>query len=198
MRKLYIVFVVFVIILAGLFIYFSLQKAPELTPREKEQAVAELLGRKAKLSDTKEKENGKYGGKYAEFSYPGNAVVYTYKDPDFAQEKGLLESFSYDLKAPRVVFNYVATKRDDFKTLDDDPSYRLRTLGSRGYKKTTVKMSNVEGIAFQKDDQENSERDLFAIHNGVLYSFVFTGSDPKELDKLAGLLLASFKFENGK
>jgi len=193
--KKYLFLIILILFGAGAFIYFSRPAGSNLTDNEKTQALTKLLGRKVNLTDDK-RSDATYEDKLLSFKYPGNAVIYEYRDPSVKANKSFLYTFSYDIKIPKTVFNYSAESRSEMQTLDDDSSYRLRTLPERGYQKSAYKLGGVEGVLFKKDDSTSSERSVFILHKNILYTFVFSGSDPETLDKVLTLLSSSAKFKD--
>lgn len=191
MKIIKISLIITIVILISAFIYYSLPTDTKYSTSQKEKALGDLLGRKVNLEDSKPREDITYSDKYISFKYPGNASVYTYKDPTFASRSGILATFSYDLRNPRVVANFVASKREDINSLSDDPAFTLRSNPSRGYKSEIIK--KLDGVLFKRDGQEN-ERSLFLMKDGVEYYFILTGTDPKKLDSLISLIVSSFKF----
>jgi hypothetical protein len=191
-----ILLIVLIALIAGGVYYFFKPLDQRLTKQDKEQALTKLLGRKVDLSNKGPQKDREYKDKYIKFAYSGVASIYDYQDPSFASGSGLLASFSYDLRNPRVVFNYAAKSKPEYHNVDDDSSYRLRTLPERGYKKSTVHLDNYDATLFTKNEFPTSERSLFMLKDKVAYSFVFTGSDSKYLDTVVSLFSSSFKFED--
>lgn len=195
MKKRYIFLGILILLCAAAFIYFSRPAKISLTESQKQAQVSKILGRKAILTDS----TGGYKiykDTYVSFKFPAEATVYNYKDPGFASSSGLIGSYSYDLSHPKVVFNYAAYKRVSVLSLNDDPSFRLRTMPERSYRQSAINMAGVAGVLFSKDDSENSERSIFVFRKGVVYSFVITGSDPSRLDASIKLTAGSFSFNN--
>lgn len=172
-----------------------LKPSSKMTQVQKEKALTELLGRKVDLSKRKKSGNAEYKDTYLSFKYPAEAVEYKYKDPTFASQSGLLSSFSFDMRNPRIIFNYAAGKRENIKSLSDDPSYTLRSNPARGYKSSEINIDSNTATLFKRDGQDY-ERSLFLMKDEVEYSFILTGSDPKTLDKLIELISSSLKFSN--
>jgi len=194
MKKLGI-FLVISVIVVGTALYLMLQPEKQvMSTSQKEQALSKLLGRKVDLSDKKKPEKSDYKDSYVEFSYPGDAVIYNYRDPDFASESGLLSSFSYDIKDPKVVFNYAAVEKSNVKSLSDDPSFRLREMPAGGYKKSTIKIDDTQAVLFEKNNPQAFEKSIFIFRGKTLYSFVLTGADSSSLSRVVSLLSHSLKF----
>lgn len=184
--------VLILLVLTGLFIYFSIPVKNSLTSSQKESLLEKTVGRDVSFSSFKNKENKTFEGKKVSFKYPGDAILYNYKDPNFATRSGSVEMFSYDLKEPRVVFNYVATDKN-LLSLSDDPAVALRRTKARGYSEELLELGQ-EGAKFTRKGTEN-EVSLFILRNGVVYSFVLTGSDFGLLNIIMGGVSSSLVFK---
>lgn len=193
MKKRYIFLILLIIALIVTFIYYSRPAGAPLTESQKQQALTRLLGRKVNLSNDK-KADATYDDKLLSFNYPGSAVIYEYRDPSLANIKSIVGTFSYDIKIPKAVFNYVSEERPEMKSLDDDSSYRLRTLPERGYQKSAVHVSGVDGVLFKKDDPTGSERSLFILYRNTFITFSLSG-ESGELDRILTLLTSTLKFK---
>jgi hypothetical protein len=190
--KKFIVLAIFVLILAGLFAYYSVPRQEQLSQAQKEQKLTDLLGRKVDLSDKKPQADKKFEGKFVSFMYPADAVIYAHREAGSTGTLGSLESFSYDLKSPKVVFNYQVFS--SIKSLDDLPSFRLRALAERAYVSENIAVKEFSGTLFKKDEGQISERSLFVYKSDKAYIFVLTGSDPETLDGVMDFLTGTLEF----
>lgn len=173
-------FLIAILALAIAFYILSLPPKEKLSKEFKEEAATKLLGRKVQLDDTTAKGVVEYTGKYIQFKYPARAVVYTYKG---ASSSAILEDFSFDIKEPKMVFNMQVIDASNFVTVADFPAVNLRKLRSYEYKEEKFKINDASGLVFFK--QENGvEKSGFLISKNKLYSFVVTGQDETEVNKL--------------
>lgn len=194
-KALLFIFVVLLIALsiAAYFILNSPGKA--LTDTQKTQALTNILGRKPNLTDSSPKGNSTFNGKFASFSYPASAVIYKYIDSNLAKDPTILETFSFDMSNPRLIFNFSVSENKNVKSISDIPDVRLRQVQSNIYSQNTAFADGVEGLVFQKQDQNGSiEKTAFFFVNGKSYSFSIQGTDLKGVENLYDLILQSTKF----
>lgn len=185
------------ILLTGaiIFIVISQPSSEKFSDKEKEKAIANLLGRKANISPQDEKKgSSRYKGKYIAFDYPAKAIIYEYKNED-SKLGSDGESFSFDIKNPRVIFNMMSNLTSG--SYLDIPSIRLREERSYEYKKKEVTVSGVKGVTYLKSGPE-SEKSGFFIKDGRLYTISMTGSDDKTISEMFDQIILSVSFEGKK
>jgi hypothetical protein len=192
-----IVIIVSLLLIAG-FIYTSL-RPDKLTQKQKEEAVEQIMGRKANLNPQIKTGSTHFEGKYATFKYPAAAKIYEYRSDNFKNNKAIVESFSFDLAAPKRVFNYtVATQGTGLNSLDEVPAIKLRLDSSRGYTKEEIKVGGEKGLSFKKDrsGEYQAEKTTFILKDGKLYTFSITGSSLIDAEKLSDQVLSSVVFSD--
>lgn len=192
-RFLWLILAIFVVI-TSIAIYFILTAPPrEMSEADKEAKLTEILGRKPNLSDTTPTGNIKYQGKYASFTYPAAAKIYTYRDAALKQDSSILETFSFDITNPRLVVNFAVTDRSNLSSVDEIPDVRFRQQSSSGYIQVDIEADGVKGLSFEKKGQE-SEKSAFFLKGKVEFSVSITGNNYKEVEKLFNQVVSSLKF----
>jgi len=190
-----VLILVLVIGIIALFIYGS--KPDKMTDTQKEKAIAGMLGRKVNTGNDVKVGNISFEGKYAQFSYPAAAVVYGYKgNEDMKNNDSGGDNFSFDLKNPRLVFNFTANKSTDVNLLDIS-SVKFRRDSANGYIEKEEKIGNVSALSFMKDRSGEfpAEKSIFLLSGGVLYTISITGSSIEEVSKLSDQIIASLSFK---
>ena len=196
LKKPLILLVILGLLLIGIAAFFILNSKPDvLTDAEKEEKIAEMLGRKANLNPEIKKGNGKFNGEYVSFSYPASAEEYEYRDPGIANNENLLESFSFDLQNPRRILNYTVSK-SSARELEDIPAIKLRLDVTRGYKEENEEVDGVEGLVFSKERSGEylAEKSLFLLTDGNIYTISITGSSLMDIEKLYNQIINTFVF----
>lgn len=199
MKKIFIIgFICLILFIGGAiaFYFYSLPPKEKLSDEFKEEAVTKLLGRKAQL-DEKNVQTGNtlYDGKYITFSYPAKALPYEYKDTNFASNSSVLDSFSFDIKTPRLVLNLqVLENSSKLQRIDDYPAARLRKDRAYEFDKKEVILGTHKGLRFTKRTSPPEDTFLFLSQNRI-YSIAVTGSDPEEVEKLGTEVLKSAKLK---
>lgn len=181
------------IVLIGGFILLN-SEPDKLTEKQREEAIDEILGRRANLGDADIKTGDTtFVGKYGSFSYPASAEIYEYKDTETLNNESDLESFSFDMENPRRIFNYSVTK-SNVSSLDDIPSVSFRENSSNGYKVKEEKLADAPGLSFTKDRSGEfmAEKTGYFLVDGNLYSISVTASSLEDASKLYGEIIASF------
>src|SRR5690242_12112836 len=107
MKKL-LAFILITLLIIFIIVAYNYLNSPvkSLTDKQKTQALTNILGRKPNLTDATAKGNKTYNGKFASFLYPASSVIYKYIDPNLAKDHSVLETFSFDISNPRLIFNY--------------------------------------------------------------------------------------------
>lgn len=179
--------------MAAAYILFS--KPDELTPEEKEKAISEILGRKANINPNVVTGDTSFKGKYAYFDYPKAAKIYEYKDPGVKNNENSLESFSFDLQAPRRIFNYTSDSSSVSK-LEDITAVSFRKNASNGYSEEIVKADGNSGLAYTKNANGEfmAEKTAFFLVNGKVYTVSVTAGNLDDAKKLFSEVIGSFAF----
>lgn len=197
MKKLAI-FILVIIIIFGLISGFILlnSKPDEMSQAQKEKALAQMLGRKANTNPEIKTGSGIYSGKFVEFSYPAAAEEYKYRAENTKDNKSILETFSFDLKMPRLILNFTVIDTPASK-FDDVPSLRFRENTSSGYTKSDAKADGVAGVSYKKDKDGEflAEKSTFFLKDGKSYTFSVTGSSLIEVEKLSDQIINSIVFK---
>lgn len=175
--------------------YILFSKPDELTAAEKEKAINEILGRKANLDSKVVVGDTSFKGKYAYFDYPKAAKIYDYRDPGVENNGSSLESFSFDLQAPRRVFNYTADT-STANSVEDIPAASFRKNASSGYTEEKVNADGKEGLAYMKNANGEfpAEKTAFFLVNGKIYTISVTAGNLDDAKKLFTEVIGSFTF----
>jgi hypothetical protein len=192
-----IILIILILILAGGFVIAS--KPDKMTEEEKQKAVAEMLGRKVKTGSEIKTGDTTYRGKFAQFSYPAAAKIYTYKGEDMKNNDTQAESFSFDLQSPRRVFYYTTTKLDTGQSkLEDIPAVNFRKNSANGYTVKEEKVDGVSGLSFSKDKSGEymAEKTGYFIMNGNVVSISITGTTLDDTSRLYDEITKSMIFTN--
>lgn len=196
-KKVLIVLLVLLIV-AGVIAFYIFSQPPDqqLSEQFKQDAATKILGRKAQLTEENVPVgNTKYEGKYLTFEYPAKALVYEYKDPNFASNSSRLEDFSFDIKTPKLVFNLQVLENPQLASIDDYPAVRMRSNPSSGYKESVISADNTSGKAYLKDGSE-PEQSGFFLKNNKIYSLSITGVSSDEVQKLFSQIVGSVSFSS--
>lgn len=165
------------------------------TKSEEETALTNILGRQPILNNNEPTGTVAYNGKYATFNYPARAVIYTYKDPNFVKSKSYLDTFSFDINNPRLVFNFsVIENSGNLADIKDNSGAIFRENQSNGYLQSELSISNSKGLVFAKAG-EHPEKTGFWLFNNRIYTLSVTGSDYQEVVNLFDNVVASLKFK---
>jgi hypothetical protein len=169
--------------------------AKSLTQAEKEAALTNILGRQPILTNNEPTGTVQYKGKYATFSYPAKAVVYTYKDPNIVKNKSELEMFSFDINNPRLIFNFsVSDNSGSIADAKDISGAIFRENQVNGYSQSELSINGAKGPVFAKQGAQ-AEKTGFWLVNNKLYTFSVTGSDYEEVVNLFDAITASLEFK---
>lgn len=194
MKEKVIIYTVVVVAAAGLgilFYRFSQPSGSKFTDEFKEKAVADLLGRKAELSDTTPQGEKIYKGKTISFTYPAQAIIYDYREKSTSSGSAAIEDFSFDIKEPKLVFNVRITDAPvGVSNPLDLPAVRLRETRLYEYKKGQIKLGNAEGIIYTKE-ANGGEKTGFWIAKGKVISIAITGSDISAVEDLFKTVVSS-------
>jgi hypothetical protein len=195
MKKfLLIIFILSLISIAvGVFLWLN-NPVRMLSENEKEAAIANILGRKPNLTNNTPIGNTQYKDDYLSFNYPKKARIYSYKEPNTANDASYLDLFSFDILDPRLVFNF-SVKQSINKTLNysDIADVKLRQLSDRGYAQKELQSDGQQGLAFERLGEKAEETGFFIVNNRI-FSFSVTGSDPKEVTQLFDSITQSIIF----
>jgi hypothetical protein len=201
MRKIILFVASIAIVLLSITAYFILNSpARELTSKEKEKALTQIVGRKLNLTG-KDIPTGNllHKGKYASFSYPAAAKIYRQMlNGKEAENTGALESFMFDLESPKVyVVTEVIKAPSTTVNLSDYPSVSLRQTQKDQYSQVIVQVSDgTSGLGFNKTGDTGFEKTMFFLVKGKIYSFSITSVDRQVEEGIAGKILSTLKFYN--
>jgi hypothetical protein len=190
-KKLLILILIVIAVIASAF-FLLLSSDQKLTDDEKTKALSKILGREPVTEEKEAKGEVKHQGKYATFSYPAKAKIYTFRPKGFENDKNTLEYFSFDIQKPRIVFNFSVAKTF-IDNIEDFPGVKLREMQSSMYEKEVVFAGGYKGILFEKTGRD-SEETIFFLLNKNIYTISITGSDFKEIDLIGRRVLETLKF----
>lgn len=195
MKKIVIAVLVIIVLVSIISVYIFLNRASKIMSQaEKEAAIAKILGRKPNLTDDTPKGDTTYQGKYISFMYPARAKIYTYVDPNFAQNESLLETFSFDIDNPRLIFNFsIVENTGNLPNVSEISGVKLRQDKTRGYKQSEVAADGYNGLFFEKDGSKSEKTGFFLVNNKI-YSFSIQSSDSKAVNELFNKIVSSVKF----
>lgn len=197
LKKVLIIVVILGIIIAVIAAFFILNSTPdELSEAEKEEAVAQILGRKPNLNPDIKTGNVEFVGEKLTFSYPARAEIYDYEDPEKANNTTTIEILSFDIENPRLILNYTAVNKPELKSLIDEPAVSLREDDSRGYLSEEIEVDGVSALSYSKEASggNRAERSAFILKDGVLYTISITGASSEDVEKLFDQIISSASF----
>ncbi len=191
MKKIVVfIFILLSLLLTIFFIFNPSQK--KLSDLEKEEALTKILGRKPNLSDNEPQGEVEYKGKFVSFKYPAKAKIYTYKDPNMVKNTSVLETFSFDIDKPRLIFNLSVVKNAaSLKDVKDISGVKLRQIKSSGYVQSEGKLGENKGLVFVKPGS-SSEKSGFFLINDRIYEIAVTGNNFEEISLLFDGIINSF------
>ncbi len=193
MKKFILILIVLIGVLLTLFFIFNSSQR-KLTDLEKEKALIKILGRKPNLSDNEPIGEVEYKGKNAAFKYPAKAKIYTYKDPGMAKNTSVLETFSFDIDKPRLVFNFsVMENAASLKDVNDISGVKLRQISGSGYIQSEEVIGGENGLIFVRSGNLSEKTGFFLVKDKI-YSVAITGSSLEEVSLLFDLVINSFVF----
>lgn len=187
--------IILLLIIGSASLYIALNSKPDkLSAKQREEAVGEIMGRKANLNPEIKTGSGNFESKYISFSYPSAAVEYKYKNSDSRNSK-VKDIYSYDIKSPRIVFNYIASQASG--KIEDNSAVKFRLIPSSGYKSEEIKADGISGILFSKESEGEypSEASAFFLTNGIIYSLSVTSSSLEDAKKLMSSTISSINFK---
>jgi hypothetical protein len=197
-KKLLIVIVVIVSVvglIAGYIIYNS--KPDQMSDKARQEALGQILGRKPNLNPNIKTGNTTFTGKYISLTYPGRAKVYEYVSDALKKDPAFLETFSFDIEAPRTVFNYSAyANKSEMTGIDEVPAVAFRQNKSNGYSQKEVTVDGEQGLTFSKQGSgENpSEVSTFFFKDNVIYALSFSGNNMEDTANLSKEILGTVAF----
>lgn len=198
MRKTFLIAAVAILLFLGLLFLQSQnnsKRAGVFTEPEKQQALEQILGRKAKNDqDVKPLGNKTYQGKYFTLQYPASAKIYDLKELN-ASASSNLELFSFDLFDPRMTFTAQANRSQGLTTqsLTDIPAVKLRKLKKELYSEEDREINLKPIVVFTKK-QEGGEKSGFLIRPGIFYSFSLSSpSYSEDLEKIFDQIISTIK-----
>lgn len=182
----------FVSFLFGLAIFFGWmllnQKVPPVSEEQKKRALEQTLGRSLKQEKIIPQGEQSYEGRLFSLSYPAYAQVYDRKNPNITANKKSLEYFRLDSEEPK--FRFVAmVEPTDTTVLEELSAVKARRMNKQ-YTEISLTIDGNAGVMFMKT-ADGVERSSFFLKNGQRYSFVITGVDESELEKIYGQIMQS-------
>jgi hypothetical protein len=194
MKKFIVLALIIIAVIAAFFVVLN-QPAKQLSDKEKQQALINILGRKPNLTDDNPTGNKTYKSNYVSFMYPSKAKIYTYREPNISKNTSVLEIFSFDITNPRIIFNYSAIQHNSLQGVSDIPDVKLRQLQKDAYVQENAYADNKTGLVFEKiQTQGLIEKTAFFLVNGKSYSFSIQGNDIKEIRSFYNDIISSIRF----
>lgn len=194
MKKLLIITFVIIIAGASLFFWQNTTHKP-LSQEEQKQALKNILGREARDARVLAQGEVTYQGKYFSLTHPAYVQVYDKKNPNILDNEKILEHFQFSSEDPKFRFVVLVIK-DDAADLDELSAVRTRAQ-NKSYQKLPITIGGDTGVLFVKESDGvepapgEAERSIFFLKNGASYSFVITGVDAVELEKIYGQIIQS-------
>ena len=196
-KKLIIFILLITLISSSVVAFIFINSTPDsFTQEERDEAVADILGRKPNLNPNIKKGNTNYESELISFSYPARATIYEYIDEGKRNNDSQSETFSFDLENPRIVFNNTATEIPSTRSLDDVPAVKLRMDESRGYKSDELTLGGASGVSFSREGggSAKAEKSAFFLSDGVLFTFSLTGSNLEDIEEVFDEIAKSVVF----
>lgn len=189
MNKKVLLFILFFIIATVVFGWMKLnQEPPAIGEKQKKEALENILGSNIREEKNIPQGEKAYPGKYFSLSYPAYAQVYDRENKNIDANKKLLEYFRLDSEEPK--FRFVAmAEATDTTVLEELSAVRSRRMNNL-YKEIPLTIEGDTGVMFMKT-ADGLERSSFFLKNGRSYSFVITGVDESELEKIYGQIMKS-------
>jgi hypothetical protein len=194
-----IIFGIFLVFVIGVFVAGFIilnHSSSSMTEKQKEQALANILGRPAVLQDKKVPTGDiQYHGKYMAFLYPAAGEVTVPKVNGIPIPSHNLEDFYFGLgNNPRIDVTTTVNQASSVETsVADDPGVRLRQSQKDLYTQTAVAADNQHGLAFEKINDGIEETAFFFVNNKI-YIFSVSGSDQRNVTDLYNKIILSLKF----
>lgn len=190
MHKKVLLFILFCIIATVVFAWILLnQEPPAIGEKQKKEALENILGRNIREEKNIPQGEKAYPGKYFSLFYPAYAQVYDRENKNIDANKKLLEYFRLDSEQPKFRFMVMVEAQDRSAVLGELSAVKARRQ-NRIYKEVPLTVDGSIGILFVKT-QDGVERSSFFLKNGRSYSFVITGVDESELEKIYGQIMQS-------
>lgn len=160
----------------------------QFDPRSKQDDMRVVLGgRDARNPTGVPTGETKYQGNYITFTYPAKAIVMPGQKPDGS----ILDRVSLMFRDPRLDVVVVAMKSEE-KTLDEVPAVTMRRGQRDVYDEKRIQIGQEFGLKYSRLD--GTEKVLFLLHDGRLYTLSIVGNNVQELDKLWNVMLPDFHF----
>jgi hypothetical protein len=183
--------VVWVILMAGVgygaYRFWVYANTPA-ADRSRETDMRQVLGGRAPRATPEEPQADlKYQGRYFSFMYPARATKLV-QNTDLP---AILERIDLEIKEPRLSI-IVAAINSSEKSLDDVPGVNLRRQQKDVYEEAAVTVGYGRNPVFSRID--GTEKTLFIIREGRLYTLSVTGNNSTELKNLWDKILPTFHF----
>jgi hypothetical protein len=165
-----------------------------LTQVQKEEALKNLLGRKAQAKEeTVSTQWEDYISKYFSLSYPGWAKIYNKDNSNIKSNKSVLEFFRFDMEFPRITFIAQVLDGSKINKITDSSPVMLRRTQSDVYTEAPVKVSGRDGLIYSRN-KDGFERSAFFLIDGKEYSFVLSGANSPESSDIFNKIISQLKF----
>ena len=198
MKKFTVIFLFFACVLGLVAGFILLNSKPDkLSEKDRQEALSQILGRKPNLNPEEKTGETTFNGKYVVINYPAKAKIYEYVSEGMKNDESLLETFSFDIEPPRIVFNYTAYGNNPFiSSITDIPAVALRQNKLNGYSQKEVIVDGQNGLTFSKQGsgQNPSEVSTFFYKDNVIISFSVSGNDMKTIEKISDEVLKTTIF----
>ena len=193
MNKKVLLFVLFFISATVFFAWTKLNQEPQvLNEKQKREALENILGRDVREAKNIPQGEKAYQGKLFSLSHPTYAQVYDRENANITANKRLLEYFRLDSEDPKFRFVVIVEKAEDGAVLDELSGVRTRRLNKQHIEKQLTAGGNAGALFLKESD--GVERSSFFLKDGRSFSFVITGLDVGELEKVYGEIIESVKF----
>ncbi len=162
---------------------------PSISDTQRKKALSKLLNREAVLNTKKSSDKWiEYKDPNIGFSYPEIADIHVDD-----KKPPLLESFQYGIREPHVNMSIQVVDGQGSNNISEYPAVNLRQNQKNIYKSGPKILDGKNGIEFIKI-ADGVEKSSFFLYKGKIYSFVTTGFDLKDTDKLYQRTLSSISF----
>ncbi|MDE2025399.1 MAG: hypothetical protein KGJ07_02820 [Patescibacteria group bacterium] len=196
MRKQVIIFAIMLVIGGvGVWIYLNSQTSGSpISQEEKIKALTKLLGRTPILDEKKTSTAWiSHENSYVSFLYPEVAKVYAQDNQIAMQQNEVLDSFHFGLDTPKLYVTVQVLSRLQESNLSDEPSVLMRQQQQSGYLQSVMSLDSYTARVFAKEAQDTTEKSVFLLTNGRVYSIVVTGGNMDDVSTFFDKFTASFQ-----
>ncbi len=164
-------------------------EAPPISEEQKKKVIEQTLGRSLKQEKNIPQGEQSYEGKFLFLNYPAYARLYDKKNPNITNNTKLIEYFRLDSEEPKFKFIVLVKSEDGNTVLEELSGVKVRRQ-SKIYQELVTTVDGQQGALFIKNN-DGVERSSFFLINRRSYSFVITGVDAGELEKIYGKIIES-------